>query len=255
MNNWLLQIKDVDAGYNGNLVLSGVNITIREHDFMGVIGPNGGGKTTFLKLILGLIKPVKGKLEYNPKATKKINIGYLPQHTQTDHSFPISVREVVLSGTQYKQGFSPIKYTEKEMASSREIMQQMGIAHIAQKPIGELSGGQQQRVLLARAVISNPELLLLDEPSTFVDSRFENELFDVLKALNKTTTIIMVSHDIGTISSLVKSIACINNTLHYHPSNEISEEMLRVYNCPIDLITHGTVPHRVLKQHKHGAHE
>ena len=130
-------------------------------------------------------------------------------------------------------------------------MLKMGIWEIAGKPMGELSGGQTQRVLLARAVMSSPPLLLLDEPSTYVDTRFENELYDILLELNKLTAIVMVSHDIGTISALVKRIACVNGTLHYHPSNEISEEMLKVYNCPIDLITHGTVPHRVLKTHKH----
>ena len=125
----------------------------------------------------------------------------------------------------------------------------MNIIHLQKKYIGELSGGEMQKVFLARAIIAEPKLLLLDEPDTYIDSRFENELYEILEEINKTTAIVLVSHDAGIISSHVKSIACVNKLVHHHGSNEITEEMLKVYNCPIELITHGKVPHRVLKEH------
>jgi zinc transport system ATP-binding protein len=117
--------------------------------------------------------------------------------------------------------------------------------------IGELSGGQMQKVLLARAIVASPRLLILDEPNTFVDNKFEGELYEILVQLNKDMGIIIVSHDIGTISTYIKTIACVNRGLHYHKSNQISEEQLASYNCPIKLITHGEVPHTVLKKHNH----
>ena len=125
----------------------------------------------------------------------------------------------------------------------------MGLDGLAERPIGSLSGGQFQRALLARAIINDPQLLVLDEPNTFVDRNFEGELYQLLEELNQSMAIFLISHDIGTISSIVKTIACVNGTLHYHPSNVLTDEVLKVYNCPIDLIAHGPVPHRVLNKH------
>lgn len=130
-----------------------------------------------------------------------------------------------------------------------ELLSEMGVIDIRNKAIGELSGGQMQRVFLCRALISKPKVLILDEPDTFVDNRFEGELYEKLKQLNKEVAIILVSHDVGTISSYVKTIACVNRELHYHPDNRITQEQLNSYNCPIKLITHGEVPHTVLKHH------
>lgn len=128
-------------------------------------------------------------------------------------------------------------------------MKKMDISHLKQKSINELSGGEKQRVFLSRALISEPEILLLDEPSTFVDTNFNRSFYEILKELNKEMTILLVSHDLGMISSYVKSIACVNRRIYYHDSNEITQELLNEYRCPIDLITHGHVPHRVLKNH------
>ncbi len=141
------------------------------------------------------------------------------------------------------------RFDRKDKTIARDLLSTLGVNELWKTPVGELSGGQAQRVFLGRALISSPELLILDEPDTFVDSNFENELYQLLKEVNKKTAVIIVTHDIGTIVSYVRNIACVNKTLHYHPSNEITNELLQSYNCPIDLVTHGTVPHRVLHKH------
>lgn len=248
----ILELSSIDAGYNGKKVLRGVNLEVSENDFIGVIGPNGGGKTTLMKLIIGLLKPQKGKIHYykNDKTCKRLSIGYLPQSNPTDKIFPITVHELVVSGLMREKGlFGNYRKKDKDLAT--ETMEMMGISNLIKKNAGEISGGQLQRALLARAIISNPQLLILDEPSTYVDNVFEHDLYRILQKLNERMAIIMVSHDIGTISSYIKTIACVNGALHYHQSNEISEKMLATYGCPIDLITHGEVPHRVLPKHKH----
>ena len=242
----LLELRSVYAGYDNKTVLKDINLRVKKNDFLGIIGPNGGGKTTLLKVILGLIKPTKGSVKFNN--TDDNLIGYLPQINTIDHKFPISVREVVLSGLMsHKKLFGRYKSEDKEKA--KVLMEQMGVLHLRDKNIGELSGGQLQRIFLCRAIISDPQILILDEPDTYVDSHFETELYGVLDDLNKHMAIIVVSHDVGTISSHIKTIACVNGSLCYHDSNMINPEQLKIYNCPIDLITHGEVPHRVLKKH------
>ncbi|MDQ2179469.1 metal ABC transporter ATP-binding protein [Marinifilum sp. D714] len=241
--NKLLELKSINAAYDDKLVLKDVDLVVNQNDFVGIIGPNGGGKTTLLKVILGILKPVSGEMHVNGST-----IGYLPQINQIDKKFPISVQDVVLSGLMgVKKLFG--KYSPENRKRANELMDQMGILHLKKKNIGELSGGQLQRVFLCRAIISDPQLLILDEPDTYVDSNFEGELYDILDQLNDHIAIIIVSHDVGTICSHVKTIACVNQTLCYHDSNIISQEQLKAYNCPIDLITHGEVPHRVLKHH------
>lgn len=242
----ILELKSLTAGYDDKIVLKGVNLVVNENDFLGIIGPNGGGKTTLLKVILGILKPIEGKIL--PDGNDRCIIGYLPQINQIDNKFPIPVREVVLSGLMsHKKIFG--RYNSENKRRADELMSQMGIIHLKNKNIGELSGGQLQRVFLCRAIISDPQLLILDEPDTYVDSNFEGELYEILDQLNSHMAIIIVSHDVGTICSHVKTIACVNETLCYHDSNIISQEQLKAYNCPIDLITHGEVPHRVLKHH------
>jgi zinc transport system ATP-binding protein len=244
----LIKIENLTLGYEKEPVLENVNIEIFENDFLGVIGPNGGGKTTLLKAILGLIKPMKGKILFRKDIDKqKKPIGYLPQVKHIDRNFPITVFEVVHSGSLMKNSISanPSDIRKK----TDELIAEMGIANIRNKAIGELSGGQMQRVFLCRALLSDPKILLLDEPDTFVDNRFEGELYEKLRQLNNHMAIILVSHDVGTISSYVKTIACVNRELHYHPDNIITQEQLNSYNCPIKLITHGEIPHTVLKHH------
>jgi zinc transport system ATP-binding protein len=246
----ILELDSVAAGYNGKVVIRDVDMEVYDDDFIGVIGPNGGGKTTLLKVILGILKPLAGKVRYyslQDKGNMK-RIGYLPQLNMIDRKFPISAMEVVLSGLMPKKGLLK-KYSRKDKQLASQMMDQMGISHLKHKAIGELSGGQMQRVYLCRAIISSPKLLILDEPNTFVDNKFEGELYEHLRELNKQMAIILVSHDIGTITPYVKTIACVNLEFHYHRSNVISEKQLAAYNFPIQLITHGDLPHTVLKKH------
>ncbi len=245
----LLKIENLTVGYDKVPVLKNVNLEIFDNDFLGVIGPNGGGKTTLLKAILGLLKPEHGKILFRDDMHgRKKPIGYLPQVRHIDRKFPITVFDVVLSG-------SIMENRKKEKAEAKakveDLLHEMGVANIRNKAIGELSGGQMQRVFLCRALLSNPKLLILDEPDTFVDNRFEGELYEKLRLLNEKIAIILVSHDVGTISSHVKTIACVNNNLHYHPSNIISQEQLNGYNCPIQILSHGEIPHTILKHHQH----
>jgi zinc transport system ATP-binding protein len=214
-----------------------------------MIGPNGGGKTTLLKGILGLLKPLKGTIKLAGVATQNQHpFGYLPQVKHIDKKFPITVFDVVFSGTLLHADY--FKSRKEERTHVEELLVEMGIADIRNKAIGELSGGQMQRTFLCRALAGDPELLILDEPDTFVDNRFEGELYEKLRQLNDRIAIILVSHDIGTISTYVKTIACVNREVHYHRSNKISREQLEAYNCPIQVISHGEIPHTVLKYHE-----
>jgi zinc transport system ATP-binding protein len=246
-NQVLLNIKDLSFAYDKQRALSGVSLTVWDRDYIGIIGPNGGGKTTLVKLILGLLKPQLGTISLS---LERAEIGYLPQGTNVDESFPITVREVVASGLEH--GLAPgrrLRLAERIKVS--ELLDKVGLASLYKRPVGELSGGEFQRALLARAIVSSPRLLVLDEPDTHVDNKFEMELYSLLKDLNKHMAILLVSHDIGMITPYIKSIACVNRNLHYHPHNEISEEQLKVYNCPVEIISHGSIPHRVVKEHKH----
>jgi zinc transport system ATP-binding protein len=244
----LLTIENLSAGYDKIPVIRNVNLEVHENDFIGVIGPNGGGKTTLLKVILGLLNPMSGKVSFGAEINRrKKPIGYLPQVKHIDRNFPITVFDVVRSGSLME---NQKKVTSSEITKRVDsILEEMGVAGIRKKAIGELSGGQMQRVFLCRALLSQPKILLLDEPDTFVDNRFEGELYEKLRQLNQEMAIVLVSHDVGTISSYVKTIACVNGQLHYHPDNIITQEQLDGYNCPIKLISHGEIPHTVLKHH------
>ena len=216
-------MRDVSVAYDGYEAIQHVDLEIGDDDFLGVIGPNGGGKTTLVKAILGTV-PHTGEICLAPELFrgKERLIGYMPQLSDFDREFPISVLEVVLSGLQGRRGFrSPYTREDREKAMA----------------------------LLARAVISDPKLLILDEPANFVDNKFEKELYRTLHELNTRMAIVMVSHDIGTITSVVKEIVCVNRRVHRHRSNVLTEEQLRNYDCPIQLVSHGHIPHTVLEHH------
>lgn len=244
----LIEMQSLTAAYEDNVVLEDVNFTVNDGDYIGVIGPNGGGKTTLMKIILGLLKPAKGKLIFNTAILNRNAIGYLPQISTGDINYPVNVLDTVLSGLMiHKRVFS--RMTAEDKKKAEEIIENLGLKKFTHTSLNELSGGQLQRVFLGRAVIGNPKLLLLDEPGNFVDSVFENDLYEHLKELNRRMAILMVSHNVGAISSHIKSFACVNRRLHYHPSHEITGNDLLAYNCPVQIVSHGNVPHTILKTH------
>ena len=245
----LVTLSDVGVAYDGYEALQHVDLEIDERDFLGIIGPNGGGKTSLVKAILGTI-PYSGNIRMAPELFRGRErlIGYMPQITNFDRAFPISVHEVVLSGLQGRKGFRS-RYSREDRNKAMDLIREVGIGEVACHPIGEISGGQMQRALLARAIISEPRLLILDEPTNFVDNRFEKELYTTLQRLNERMAIIVVSHDIGTITSVVKEIVCVNRHVHRHRSNILTQEQVRNYAWPIQIVSHGTVPHTVLEHH------
>ena len=252
MNDPIIEVRDLWFSFNSVPVLKEVNLTVRAGDFIALLGPNGGGKTTLLKLMLGLLTPGRGSIEIfgEPPGKSSHRIGYMPQHLHFNQSFPISVLDVVLMG-KLRPGRGWSRYSQKDRMAARKALEQMEMWDFRSRRAGELSGGQAQRVFIARALVDEPEVLFLDEPTTSVDSKHQTDLFDILKELNETVTIIVVSHDVGIVSSHVKSVACVNQQLFYHDQSEINEEMIEMaYQCcPVDIVAHG-LPHRVLKIHE-----
>lgn len=247
----LIELNNLSVSYGTKPVLRDVSLSLREDDFLGIIGPNGGGKTTLIKVILGLLTPDSGTISFYEKErpVNTLKMGYLPQINQIDRRFPISVDEVVASGlTSERKRLG--RFTAGQRKRIAVVIEQMGLTGLSKRPIGELSGGELQRVLLGRAIVAEPKVLILDEPNTYVDKLFESQLYELLKIINRQTAIILVSHDIGAILPLVKNVACVNETLHYHAGNKLSDNWLdEAFHCPIELIGHGEFPHRILKKH------
>lgn len=247
----LINLKHIWAGYNNKeFILEDINLTVKEQDFMGIIGPNGGGKTTLLKVLLGLLKPSKGTVEimgYAPQKGRKY-LGYVPQIFEFDRRFPIKVKDVVKMGRLNRHRIFK-RYDQQDQQKVIQSLEEVGILHLQNRLISELSGGQRQRVYLARALASDPQILLLDEPTANVDPQSQKEIYELLKELNQNITIIMISHDMGAVSTYVKTVGCLNRHLHYHQDKLITSEMLeKTYQCPIDLVAHG-IPHRVFQEH------
>ena len=248
----VVSLKGISAAYDNKTVLHDVDLNICKNDFLGIIGPNGGGKTTLIKTILGLLRPTAGSIRFfeEGKPVNSLAMGYLPQYSSIDGKFPICVEEVILSGLSSKKSLTG-RFTRAQKEKAHETIICMGLEGLGKRPIGQLSGGQLQRALLGRAVISDPRLLILDEPSTYIDKQFEARLYELLTEINKDCAIVLVSHDIGTVLQNVKSIACINETLDYHPDTGITSEWLeKSFHCPIEILGHGTIPHRVLGKHE-----
>lgn len=210
----IIQINNIWANYGKRDILQDVSLIIEENDFLGIIGPNGGGKTTLVKILLGLLKPEKGSIIFyqNGKPVDKIIMGYLPQFSQIDKKFPISAREVILSGLAHKKSVFN-KYNHNDYKRVDEIINQLGLNGIENRQIGQLSGGQLQRVLLGRAIVAHPQLLILDEPNTYLDSEGEERLYDSLEQINKESAIILVSHDQSSIKRYAKRIALVDTSL------------------------------------------
>ena len=248
----IIQIENLSVHYGNAKAISNINMNVAEGEFLGIIGPNGGGKTTLLKAILGLIPVTTGEIKIfdQPPEKNKTSIGYVPQFADMDRQFPISVIEVLLTA-RLKQGLSPFKrYSKKDKEIAYQQLEKVGIEYLAKRQISELSVGEFQRLLIARALTVKPGLLLLDEPTASVDASSREKIYHLLKELNKEMTIILVTHDLLAVSSEVRSLACMNEKLVYHGEPELNEDIVKqLYGCPIDLIAHG-VPHRVLKEHK-----
>lgn len=217
-NDILIRLKDVSMHWDKHTVLENINLDIRKGDFIAVTGPNGGGKTTLLRIILKLLRPTEGSVGYflDGKAAKQLSIGYLPQKNMIDSRFPITVREVVNLGLYGKGGLSNARRREL----TNEAIATVGLTEKADASIGELSGGQLQRALLARSIISSPEILVLDEPLSYVDKSFERRIYDIVRDIARTTTILLVSHEMSTIASMANRHVIVNRTLHFcHSAN------------------------------------
>jgi len=233
-------------------ILEDINLKLERADFLGLIGPNGGGKSTLLKVMLGLIKPDNGRIRIfgmEPEAARA-RMGYLPQKTIFDQNFPIKVLEVVQMGRFSRTGLFR-SYGPADRNAAYCALEAVGMEDRADREIGALSGGEQQRIFVARSLVSDPELLLLDEPTAGVDSSQQTEFYELLCHLNQDMgiAIVLVSHDITAISKYVGKIACLNQRLYYHGSKELTnEDIEKAYGCPVEVIAHGT-PHRVLRKH------
>lgn len=223
----IIKIEHLFAGYEGKEVLSDINLTVEKGDYLGIIGPNGGGKTTLIRTILGLMKPTSGSIRFfkEGEEVKEIKMGYLPQYNALDKQFPISVYEVVLSGLS-KSKCLFARYGKSQHQQVTETLERMQLSDLKDRNIGALSGGQLQRVLLARAIVSKPDVVILDEPNTYIDRRFQKQMYEMLEQINKECAIIIVSHDIAEVLNNVKHIACVNHHLHYHDTADMPREKL-----------------------------
>ncbi|MFO7586786.1 MAG: ATP-binding cassette domain-containing protein [Gemmatimonadota bacterium] len=245
-------LRDVWYSYGRTPALEAVDLEVREGDFLGIIGPNAGGKTTLLRIILGLLRPERGDVRVYGRPPRRARglVGYVPQEAGFDRRFPISVFEAVRMGRLGPRCRGESR--EREVAAVERALQRVALSDVADSRIGALSGGKLQRALIARALAAEPRVLLLDEPTASLDSRIGRSVYELLDGLSKEIPIVLVSHDIGVISRHVRTIACLNVRLHYHHSRELSREMLEAtYGCPVDLLAHG-VPHRVLPDHEAG---
>lgn len=245
-NKTIVELKEVSFTYGTESVLEDISLTLREKDFLGIIGPNGGGKTTLLKIILGLLKPHKGTIQVfgkSPEEGRK-SIGYLPQHFSFDYDFPMSVMEVILMGRLGKKGIGR-KYSEEDIEICLESLEKVGMEEFKDRQIGNLSIGQAQRVFIARALATEPQLLLLDEPVSNLDPKWQVSFHQLLEELNKKMAIVMVTHDVGVIVAHINKIACVNRRLHYHGSTkEGIKELSKMYQCPVELIGND-ISHRI----------
>jgi zinc transport system ATP-binding protein len=232
-------LEDVSFGYNGEPVLTDVNLRIGEHEIVVIVGPNGSGKTTLLKLVLGLLRPGSGTVQVlgqEPERARR-DIGYVPQQTQHDPRFPVAVLDVVLMGRlgAGTRGW----YSAVDRQTAESALGDVDLAGMGGRPFAALSGGQRQRVLIARALVSAPRLLLLDEPTSSVDQSTVQRLYRVLKTLSERMTVVFVSHDVGVVSSIVTSVVCVNRTVALHPTSELTGQTLAaLYGGDIALVRH-----------------
>lgn len=235
----VIDFKNVTFRYEKLSILEKVSMSICEGDFISIVGPNGGGKTTLLKLMVGLLEPEIGEIKIFGQAPEKVRhkIGYMTQHLHFDTSFPISVLDVVLQG-RLKPGWG-FWYSKKDRNRACRALEKVDMTSMKHRHLSELSGGQQQRVLLARALASDPEILLLDEPTANVDVIIGGKFYDVLKELNKRMTIVLASHDLGFVSKLVKKVVCVNRKVVIHPTSSVDGKIIQnMYGDKMNMVRH-----------------
>lgn len=236
-----IKIENVSFVYNSLLVLDRVNLTINRKDFLAIVGPNAGGKTTLLKLMLGLLKPTSGSIEVFglPPAKACSRIGYMPQHASLDPLFPVSVFDVVLMGRIGKNARRFGFFGKQDREKAEAALEKMELRNVRNRFFSELSGGQRQRVLIARALVTDPELLLLDEPTSNIDVAVQTELFELLSHLNEKMTVVIVTHDLGFVSGYVNRVACVNQKVVVHATHDISGEMINeIYGSRVRMVRH-----------------
>ncbi|PLX62838.1 metal ABC transporter ATP-binding protein [Sedimenticola selenatireducens] len=236
----VVSLQDVSFSYGGPCVLDNVSLEVGEHEFIGIVGPNAGGKSTLLKLMLGLLEPLRGKVRVLGESPERsrTQIGYVPQYPQFSRDFPITVEQTVMMGRLGMSGlFGNYRRRDREVA--RQAMVETEVADLAARQLCTLSGGQLQRVLMARALACEPRILMLDEPTANIDMRIETEIFDLLKRFNRHMTIIVVSHDVGFISGYVSRVACLNRTLICHHTAAIDGDAIRaLYDADVRMVEH-----------------
>lgn len=236
MNRTVIEIQNLSFFYSGQPVLQDINLEVKEGDFLAMVGPNGGGKTTLLKIMLGLFSPAKGSARVFDKPPKEVShrIGYVPQDVDINLRFPVSALDVVLMG-KLKPGKGWVGYSRADRIAAHRALDKIEMGPYCNRRIGELSGGQRQRVFVARALVTEPELLFLDEPTASIDTKGQRKFYELLKELNEHLTIILVSHDLMVLAGYVKSVACVNHNLHYHDHGEFTGEMIeQMYHCSVE---------------------
>jgi zinc transport system ATP-binding protein len=236
-----IELERVSFSYGGPLVLEDIDLTVEQGEFIGLVGPNASGKSTLLKVILGLFRPTTGRVRVlgrNPVDARQA-IGYVPQFATFRRDFPILVQDMVLLG---RLGATRVLggYRAEDRTAAERAMREAQVWDVRANPIGMLSGGQLQRALVARALVSNPEILILDEPTSNIDVLAEADIFELFRTLNERMTIVVVSHDVGFITQYVHRVACLNRTLVCHPTGAITGEVIaQLYGTPVRLIDHG----------------
>ena len=243
----LIEAEGITFGYGREAVLRDVDLAIHRDDFLAILGPNGGGKTTLVKILLGLLEPWAGSVARRV-STRRGALGYVPQFAEFDRSFPVQVRQLVRMGRLGLRG--PIRrFRPEDEEEVDRVVRELGLGSVTDAPIDRLSGGQLQRSLIARALVADPEILFLDEPMASIDAGSRESLLEILERLQRRIPVVVVTHDLTPFGGVVRQIACVNRRLFYHPHGELTPEMLEeVYGCPVELIAHG-VPHRVLPHH------
>ncbi len=257
-----VEIKDLDVSINSREILKDINLELGEGKFLGIVGPNGSGKTTLLRAIIGIIRPTSGTVrifEASPfEAIQKGIFGYLPQSQKIEINFPARAIDVVIMGIYSRLGM--LKWpSRQDIDRAEEMLSIMDMAGLENEPFSNLSGGQQQRVSIARALINNPRILILDEPSTGIDVVGQEDFYHLLKGLQKklNLTIIMVSHDIGAVTSYVDEIACLNKTLHYHgsPMGALNDAVIKqLYGKHVDIMMHTELCEKCERLHSERKH-